>query len=287
MKVWFDKQGAAFEDNYPLYRWDEVGGDDLVAFAAGLVNHYMQYDERDFLDGGVVAVEERIVVPVTIPGTDKWVIFRGNPVFLTGMLDLVLERSSGLWIVDHKTFSDRTLADRPDIGIEVDEQLTSYPYLWWRRTGEVPRMSMYNVLVKVLPEPPRRLQRGGLSVAKDQNTTAALFRDAIREARLNLNDYLDYILYLERRGDDRFFKRWASPRNMSELLAYERKVHARVHQILQLIEAPQVHAYGAGSSYRCGHCPFIAPCKATDDGGDAQALLDSYERKDPWQVQVD
>jgi len=234
--------------------------DDYWDTAWKVYQNYVNYDAEESLVGDIVDVEKRYTV--RLPNSD---------VTLTGQIDLVLDRADGLWVVDHKT------ASRPleSAALEVDEQVTGYIYLVWKKTGKIPQGFLFNTLVKSVPMPPAVLKGGGLSRAQDQPTTTALYLEEIQRRSLNLDDYKDYLTLLKARGWKRYFIREGGHRNLSELRAFEKRTITKAEDIQKSILHPDTYAYPAPSVYRCGYCPLIAVCKAKDDGGDFQALLDS------------
>lgn len=273
--------------------WQEAGGDDLVQEIYSYLNHYASFDSENALQGDILEddegpiIERRLTVPILDTNGTKMTDADGNEILLTGQCDLGLSRGDNIYIVDHKSFGVRTMADKPEEGLEVDDQLTAYAYLFWRSYGVIPRAVIYNVFVKQHPEEPAVLKNGQLSISKSQSTTSALFRQKMRDLDLPMTQqYLDYLGYLDQQGYGRYFQRWQSSRNEHELRAFERRLAYKTRDIVRLLEDPDAYAYSDGSSYRCGGCPFIAPCKAMDDGGDAQAILDNqFERKELWSIE--
>jgi hypothetical protein len=150
----------------------------------------------------------------------------------------------------------------------------------------LPSAFIYNVIVKQHPQQPRLLNNGSLSMAKDQHTTPALYRAAIKEHGLSVAPYLNILAHFEQKGYDGFFQRWQSSRNMYEMQAFERRLAVKARDIIRMVEDPDTYAYASGSSYRCGDCAYNAPCKAADDGGDALTILENeYMPKTLWEIQ--
>jgi hypothetical protein len=287
---WAIEERRAFEGKY-RQQWWEVDGDTLIETVRAMMRHYTLYDAENFLDGDVQEdeqgsiIERRVTVPIRDEHGKVVEDANGVPVFLTGKVDLVLGRPGGLYIVDHKTFGERTLADNPVAGLDVDDQVTAYAYLTWREWGFVPQGVIYNVLVKAVPRAPKLIRNDtALSVDRSAPTTAPLVREAIKAHGFTIEPYLDYLAYLEANAGARFFQRWTSPRSEAELHAFEARLAVKARDIVRLVETPHVYAYPSGSSYRCGRCPFLGPCKAADDGGDAQAILDNFQEKTRWAI---
>jgi len=242
--------------------WSNIHAEfeDYWEIAWKMYANYVEYDHSDPLAGEIIDVEKRY--NVRLPNSE---------VTLSGQIDLVLSRPDGLWVIDHKT------ASRPleSAALEVDEQVTGYLYIVWKKTGKIPQGFLFNTLVKNVPMPPAVLKGGGLSKAQDQPTTVALYLKEIEDRGLDVNDYSEYLKCLAARGWKRYFIREGGHRNQAELLAFEKRTIVKAEEIQKSILKPEVYAYPAPSIYRCGYCPLIAVCKAMDDGGDADALLNS------------
>lgn len=288
VNTWAKRKYQEFPQEY-LQTWDEADVETHLELIRGLIAHYAVFDAENPIRGNLVyyndapivefRMRHKILGPGGVPLTDK----DGNYVYLTGKCDLALERNGGLYIVDHKTFGDRTLASNPEEALDVDDQVTAYAYLWWREFGSIPRGVIYNILVKEVPTPPQVLIKGGLSQNKQQATTGPMYRQAIKEHGLAIGPYLNFLDYLEK-NPDRFFKRWTATRNTHELKAFEQRIWVKARDILRLIDDPDTYAYSSGSSYRCGGCPFIEPCKSTDDGGDPSAVLSGFKQRELWVI---
>lgn len=232
--------------------------EDAVDLSRGIVQNYTVYDSQEPLDGEVVMVEKLISLPVM-----------ETEFHLNGRVDLVLERSDGYWIVDHKTSRSRI----PIQGLEVDEQLTAYAWMFWKTTGEVPRGVMYNTLIKSLPSEPLVLKSGKLSRDKAQPTVYDLYLQEIKARGLDVKEYQEYLDYLKMRGWTAFFQRDGSYRNLKELKSFEARALTKIREINQILEDPQVYAYPNPTTYRCSNCSYLAACKSMDDGGDPEAIL--------------
>jgi len=246
--------------------WSDIGPDfeDHWEKAWKVYSNYVDYETVEPLEGEIVEVEKR-----------QGVKLPNSTVTLTGQIDLLLRRKDGLWVIDHKT------ASRPleSAALEVDEQVTGYLYLIWKKTGIIPQGFLFNTLIKNAPVPPAMLKGGGLSKAQGQPTTESLYLEKIQELGLDPQDYAEYLSTLKVRGWKTFFIREGGHRNLAELKAFEKRTLQKASDILKCALEPDKYAYPSPSMYRCGYCPLISVCKAMDDGGDSQALLESrFER---------
>lgn len=256
IKKSFTKLRERFSESWAFIE-DEMTS--LAETAVGIFDNYVVYDFETPIDGEVFAVE-------------SFLSYNLNPeVTLTGKIDLIMRQDSGLWVVDHKTS-----ADAPNLmGLDVDDQLTAYAYLVWKKYAVVPDAVMYNVLIKRLPKEPVVLKAGGLSKAKDQDTIYPLYVEKIVELGLDPTEYSEILEILQNKGWSKFFVREGSTRNLKELEAFQSRSLAKAEDIRRIITKPEVYAYPSPSTYRCGYCPFLQVCKSMDDGGDYQAILQS------------
>jgi hypothetical protein len=234
--------------------------EDAADLCLSVMHNYSIYDEEDPFDGKVLAIEEKVRVPLG-PGLN-----------LSGRIDLVLESDTGIWVVDHKTAG--SLYDLK--GLDVDEQLTGYAYLLWKSRGVIPTGVLYNVLVKDLPAEPKVLKSGSLSQDKSQKTVYALYQSKIQELDLDPSDYTDYLTYLEGMGWSKFFQRDGATRNEHELLSFEERAKRKGEDIVAILKNPAKNAYPSPSTFRCSSCPYLGACKAMEDGGDYQSILNEH-----------
>jgi RecB family exonuclease len=244
-----------------------------------LLREYVQFDHADaFFDNVVdVAVEERSFV--TIQNPDPVAEKLPWPL-LSGRIDLVIEKPSGLWIVDHKTY-----AQKPSMpALELDDQLTGYCYIYWRLTGEVPAGAMYNVLIKNPPVPPPRLNSGRFSQDKRLRTTYAIYRDTVRvqdPERFAEGHYNEYLDMLSRKGWDGFFLRVGESRSLTELKSFERRLWREYKHMSRALEDPE-ERYPNPQNRLCGHCSVRSLCHAMEAGDDVEYLKNhAYVRNEP------
>jgi hypothetical protein len=242
-------------------RWEDKI-EDAITLAEKLLEHYYLFDEAHPLTGTIVSSEKKY--RVYFPDLDAR---------LTGKIDVLVERDNGLWVVDHKTLGPRSMEANPEAALEVDEQMTAYCYLVWKVTGRIPRGIILNVLLKSVPEPPY-VTRNGLSRSKSQSTTAALYRKAIVERGEDEADYEEILAYLDEQPYTGYFRRFTSRRNVEELMSYERRARAKIQQIRQIVDEPEVFAYPTPTIYNCGYCEFLQACKCKDEDVDYQSILD-------------
>jgi len=235
---------------------------DQAEEAVGYVYNYSIYDAEWRLNGEVITVERPFKIKLP-----------SNPTYaLSGRIDLVLRApTGGLLVVDHKTMSSKPTLS----GLDVDEQITAYSWAVKQLYGEIPEAVVYNVVVKSMPKEPEVLKSGGLSKAKGQSTTAALYRAKIAELGLKESDYAPILQELEERGWDPYFARVASSRTNEELEAFEKRCATKLRDIQAIVTNPSIEGYPSPSTFTCSYCPFLAPCKVLDEGGDYEAIMDN------------
>lgn len=234
--------------------------------ARQLLENFLDHEEHTPLEGKILGVELRLKQTI-LP----------DVIELSGMIDLVLEDEyGGIWIVDHKTFGDWSMNQRPDILLDIDEQLTGYAYLAWKHFGKIPEGVIYNIMTKKTIMPPVLLKSGKLSKDKSQATTAKLYRESVIQHGLNMSDYEEIISYFAQ-NEPQLIVRESSGRTEEELIKYEQRLERRARQVRGLIDYPE-RRYPSPSIYKCNYCPFIAACKTEMEGGDSEEVLSRFGR---------
>lgn len=241
-------------------------------------------EDREFISNGtqngVIWDQEsrRLLVPILHPKTQRPI--KGNPVF-SCRIDLLVNRidigNKGLWVYDHKT----TASQPNDRGLDFDDQITGYCYAVWRWLGIIPRGFAFNYLIKQAPKPPRILKNGALSTAKDQLTTAELYREELVRRGLILRDgtvtsdtHAEAYASLLSHGWDRFFKRHYVGRNKTELLNFERRLFEEWEDMVDCVDG-EIELYPNLSRFHCPRCPVGPICQAMEDGSDWEDVIDS------------
>lgn len=245
--VWVSEYRDRFQDDYELI--------------LGMVENFTIYD--------------RIVRPPLfqgdVVGQEIFASFKlSNGILLRGKIDLVLENDLGLVLIDHKTFS----MTPSQVAVDIDGQLTAYSYLWCMTRRRRPDVVAYNVLFKGRPQPPARLKRGGLSKAKGQYTTEALYHEAIREDELDPADYEGILGTLRENGWRQFFDELVTFRGVAEIEHFEQRVLQESKEINDVHADPEKMAYPAPSVYTCARCEYKRACREKEQGGDYQWILD-------------
>lgn len=252
--------GSQYESPEVQERWYED-----YQKATSILEYYDLYDkEHPFFDRVLdMTIEERSFVQIIDPQGDYI-----PGAFLSGRIDMVVEREDGIWIVDHKSLSSIP----SDSALDIDDQITAYCYIYWRMTGVIPRGGMYNVLLKDPPKSPRVLKNGTLSKDKSQRTTYDLYMQALVENDQDPADYTEILEYLENKGWSQFFVRMQSERNMEQLAQFEKHLF---HEYADMDEALQYPSqlYPNPSQYTCPRCQYLPICKAMEEGSDPEWVI--------------
>lgn len=250
--------GKSLDKYWSLYQ-DQF--ENATELSRKMLKNFFEYDlseKPELLRGEIISTEQKLEYEI-LPG-----------ITIVMKSDLVLRDARGhLWLIDHKTYSRE-----PDVlALDVDDQLTGYAYLYALIKGETPYAVMHNVLYKNVPEPPAILSRGGLSKAKSQATTYALYVKALEDLQLDVEPYEEILSHLKSAGWGTYFNQFVSSRNMTELEGFESRLVAKASDIARAVQFPQIWAFPNPNPFQCGGCPYRTACKSANDGGDFQAIL--------------
>jgi hypothetical protein len=200
-----------------------------------------------------------------------------------GRTDAITVKPNGKFgIVDHKT-AEKVGEDEFE-KLETDEQCTSYlhaieveaQYYNLPHKGEVIEEVLYNVLRKAYPKPPTELKNGMFSVDRqNESTTYEMLQNwlATHMPGIPLNEkQKGYVEWLRDVGEEQFIIRKHVRRNRHQLKNAGYRLYLEAMDMLD----PDIRIYpNLKNDWSCLRCVFRAPCLATEDGSDAQQLLDS------------
>lgn len=266
----------AFEDYVrATYRQEKAVGKklpfnwpDLVVLGRGMLEYYADtwLIARDPLKtlvwNGIPQVEVHAVVEV--PFSNEWY----DKVYYAVTLDRVVEGNDGLlYIVDYKT------AQRIQTQFfQTDPQISAY---CWIASQLYPGRSIggfiYQQHRKVVPEVPRILGNGTISISRNQVTSHRLYRKAlinlygeVLKAPSENVEYLNWLNANETPEFDRFIRRDKVYRNQHQIEAEGVKLLMELPEMLNrnlpLYPSP---------TRECGNmCSFNNACISMDDGGD-------------------
>lgn len=192
-----------------------------------------------------------------------------------GTIDLVVRDEDGfIWFLDHKTTNSIDLFDKNS---NMDRQISRY---WWalEQLGYGVHGFIYNILLKDYPQPPKQLKSGALSKDKSQRTTAEMYRQAISDNNLKIEDYQDFLDYLEQFPRE-YFRRVKVERGALECLA---AIDEMEDVILDIRDKQANGRWYRNITKDCSwDCPFKSLCQAEMDGSNADHI-----RAELFQVKV-
>jgi hypothetical protein len=249
------------------YEWTPDLADEWYAEyekASMMLEHYHTFDKFHPFFTRVVdmSIEERSFIPILdLDGKEI------PDAYLSGRIDMVVEREDGVWVVDHKTLSSLP----SDSALDIDDQITGYCYIYYRMTGVIPRGGMYNVLIKDPPKPPRTLKNGSLSKDKSQRTTYDLYLAEIQALGLEGADYTEILDYLQEKGWSQFYVRMQSERNIEQLAQFEKHLYHEFVDMHDALAYPDA-LYPNPSQYTCPRCQYLPICKAMEEGSDPEFI---------------
>jgi hypothetical protein len=253
----------------------------------GMLKNYDRFDRTERLFDEIVslAIEERSFIDI-LDLKDQ--VRKGKPL-LSGRIDLVVRRGNDIWIWDHKTASQKPSA----AGLDVDDQITGYCYIYWRLTGMVPRGAMYNVLLKHMPAEVKILTSGLPSTDLRQRVTKDDYLAALKKAKVrdlntkpskqSTNTFADMIKSIDARGPwSDFFQRQFVPRTEDELRSFHHRLYHESVDQLAVIKQPLAKAYPNPSQRNCMGCGILPLCRTIEERGDIDYVIETmYETKPP------
>lgn len=250
---------AEVEPSY--HEMGQLGFDMLTA--------YFEREADDPIFDEIVDVERRVDVAIRTP--------KGRKVgSLSVMTDLVGRRAGYLSVADHKTAS----RDVSESQLDLDDQLSAEAYAGWVTYGEFPEEAVYNVLMKKVAQPPKRLKDGKrglvrLSKDKSQPTTYDLYKKTLAEHRLPTTEYedvLEHLWNIEQSGESQFFRRSRVLRSEAQMASFETNLYEEWKDIRQVAAHPE-RAYPNPSAINCPSCPVKLVCMTMQDDGDVEAII--------------
>jgi hypothetical protein len=247
---------------------------ELTDMGVGLLQYYSTYWLRNrrpfkiFWVDGKPQVEVRFEIQLPILAPD------GDSIVYHGTIDGVAEDDDGqLWIVEYKTAKlFRTYH------FDVDDQITSYCWAAYCIYDRPIAGVIYLQFKKKLPQYPRILANGKISVDKGQGTTATMYRQAILDIYGEVKNappenvrFLNNLVIDETEDSDLFIRRDFIERNEYQIGAQGEKILLEAADMVN----PDLPLY-PNPSQQCGwQCPLQSVCVAMDDGSDFESLLGS------------
>lgn len=289
----------AFMAYYNSFSHDELPAEaeEMIPIAEGMFDHYINYWLKQrggefktlYVDG---KPQVEVDFTILLPEISRKLGLPEDAIEYRGTVDRVVEDSNGdLWVEDYKT------AKRIDTSkLETDTQISVYRWAAESWFGTPFEGVLYTQFAKKSPQPPRVLKSGNLSIAKNQNTSHGLYREALLERYPDgkfPEEYVEMLAYLaeqESPEGDKFIRRDQVWRN--EAQAYSEYWHI-YKEILDMHHAYKNDLIYPNHTRDCSwDCDYRILCIAMDDGSDWKHLHDTmYEvapRRDdlPWKKRV-
>lgn len=225
---------------------------------------FTRYAERYGAENFVpIMVEQSGEVPILNPKTGR----PSNNWSLKFKVDGIIRDAAGLhWIIEHKTTS--AITSQYIKALTMDTQCVAYIDAVRRAFGINVVGVLYNVVLKDAPKPPNVNKNGSLSMAKNQNTTAELFRAAIAENGFNESDYAEHLAWLESNQKQFFYREWLT--FPDELI---REWQQEIWQIARDVRSCEKEKHWYKNTSQCvkyGSCRFFDICAAID----RQSIID-------------
>jgi hypothetical protein len=275
-----DMQIMAFEQDSS--GMEETDYTEMLELLTAVAENYHEHWKDKIISWKTLATELRFRIPLA------------NDICYTGTIDLIFQDSEGnTWFVDHKT---TTSINKYVDNSVLDRQISRY---WWalqelsEGNGEVwseskqefvpiqagvlgqPFGFIYNIILKDVAEAPKKLQKGGYSVAKTQKTTYELYYQALANSGLEKEEtYQEFLDYLKGQKD-RFFKQVKVFRNKQEI---EASIREMTYVIADMV-SPNI--YRNVTSDCSWDCQFKELCTANLDGSNERLVEENlYEKKE-------
>lgn len=242
------------------------------ALGIGILQHYMDWCKtRNPLEtvwiNGEPQVEVKCLIPLPIPeGVTAY-----DEIYYQITLDRLVIIDGEYWIADWKFF--KSFSTTP---LDWHGQLSAY--IWAASTmWDVPIAGgILHEFRKTVPEMPRILKAGTLSVAKDQLTSHALYRQAmidmfgeVHKAPAGNIECLNHLAMQENEHMDRFIKRTFTRRTPAQIESEGTRVMMELEEMLH----PNLALY-TNPTKDCGwDCSFNEICLMMDRDDDWDNVL--------------
>lgn len=242
---------------------------------------------RTFIYDGVPQVEVNFRIDIPFDGRP----YGYDRVVYSGTLDRVIEDDYGqLWIVEYKTAKNIQT-----MHYAHDSQVSAYCWAGNHLYGDRKIAGViYQQHRKDIPQAPKILANGSVSVSKDMLTTHQRYRStlidlygSVRKAPLKNVEFLNELCKKEDVDYDKFIRRDRIERNEHACSAEGVKILMEVEEMLN----PNLPLYPNPQRDCVYLCSFSGACASLDDGSDweqeLEALFEPRARSyDQWRKNV-
>lgn len=249
--------------------------DEQIEMLRDIIFHYSLWqaqDTRKYSDRNLefVSLESEFDIPMPMPNGQDHPTLR-----LGGRLDgIVKHKETGqMWIWETKT--SRSISELTK-SLMNDEQLGVYMYAARKALGIPVVGVLYNIVRKKSPTEPKILANGGLSKAKNIDTTSYHYLSCIKNEfpdwsnETIMDEYGDILASLLE-NDSKYFSRYPVYRSDVELKMLMENIY---YTALEMVD-PNLPLYPSPSWVSCNFCSFRSPCLAMNAGSDYKVLLDA------------
>lgn len=289
----FKEPADAFEAYVKAHLAEErpVDWEDQIELAVGMLDYYIKYwiPRHDTVQTLWETQEDGSKVPqVEVP----FQIYLGEcvintpdhghpdgpvPVYYVGTFDrVVVDEWDRYWIEDYKTAKKFEIKK-----IGNDAQITAYVWVGGLLYGHDNLEGMlYSQFKKATPDFPKILKNGKFSTAKAQNTTWALFMEAVsrthgQEVPDEYVDYLNFLADSEQPEGDIFIRRDPVRRTPAQSASAHQHILWEVSEMLD----PRLALYPNPTRECSSQCAFYEPCTAMDSDEDWEYILEDEFHK--------
>lgn len=253
--------------------------DELVSLGEGILDNYLLWlRNREPLQTLWVDGEPQVEIRCTVDLTpyinaDLLELAEVDKVVYQGTLDRVVVVDGELWVQDWKFY--KTLNNSPYL--DFDQQMSSYVWLANTIYPQGVVGAILHQFRKALPNAPKILGSGKLSVAGNQGTTHTLYRDAIQEIYGEVNkaprpvmDCLNDLASRENADRDDFIRRDRTRRTPEQQQAEGTRILMEIEDMLNP-DLPLYTNHTRDCSWDCG---FQEICLMIDRNDHWQAALE-------------
>ena len=255
---WRDKHKELTTTFYNLFDEEREHLGDLPTECRGIMRRYLHHWKQSDRQLKVIDSELNEIVDI------------GNGIELNVIIDLIVEDEMGLlWPWDHKT--RKRFAEVDDM--VLDPQLTLYfralEIMGYKPLGGV----VYNEINTTPPTKPQLLKNGkALAKRKDLKCDVYTYMRELKRYGFSARDYRDYLLALNERHAETFFKRTRLPKDPPQMRTMLDEVKMTRRQIA-LAEKREEFPRTFEPRNCKWDCEFLDLCIVQMHGGDISSII--------------